>query len=203
MLPSFEWPHAHSRAVMDPPRLVTSLCCSSSTTDRYHDMVERSHSMKQEHFQSTSSVSLMPQRQTRVYDAQLTWLYHTTFRLCFPCLTEVQAALSEGSNLSPLPSYQQLLSGGPSVAPPPIPPSPISLQTCTAVGPRASTAFFSPLPLADLTTERRFVLKEAKKKEKCGWRKKRRKKRKKKRPHQQCCQVYNKCASYLSFLLQK
>jgi hypothetical protein len=71
---------------------------------------------------------------------------------------------------------------------------------------RASTAFFSPLPLADLTAKRRFLLKEGKKEEEkiCG-REKREEEKKEERPHQQCCQVYNKCTAYthLSFFYDR
>jgi len=61
------------------------------------------------------------------------------------------------------------------------------------------------LPLADLTTKRRFLLKEGKKKtKKYVQGKKERKKRKKKRePHRQCCQVNNKCASSVYTLHNK
>lgn len=131
--------------------------------------------------------------------------HHTTYQLGFPCLTELQAAPSEGPYLSPLPRYQQLLSGGPSVVP--SSPPQTSLETSTAVGPGASTTFFSPLyvfqSFGGSDNQAAVRVKGSEKGGEKMWKKKERKKRKKKRPHQQCCQVYNKCASYFSFLLQK
>jgi hypothetical protein len=109
--------YTHSQADGPP---VSFLHCSTVTAvwgHWYCDTVERLKCMTQGHFESTSVCWGKPQRQTRVCDAQLPCVYHATYQLGFPCLTEVKAALSEGPYLSPLPRYQQLLSGGPSVAP--------------------------------------------------------------------------------------
>jgi len=76
----------------------------------------------QGHSQSTSSAALLElQTHARATELYLRCLRHTTYHLGFPSLTEVEAAMSEGPYSSPLSCYQQLLSGGPSVTPFPLP----------------------------------------------------------------------------------
>lgn len=161
----------------------------------------------QGHSQSTSFAALLEvQTHARASELYLRCLRNTTYHLGFPSLTEVEAAMSEGPYSSPLSCYQQLLSGGPSVTPSPCQTSPRLAQRSVPEPARLSSLPSTPiLPLADLTTMRRFLLKEGKKKTKkyVQGKKGRKKRKKKRRPHRQCCQVNNKCASSVYILHNK
>lgn len=94
------------------------------------------------------------------------------------------------------------------LSPPPPPAKPRSrlAQRSVPEPARLSSLPSTPIvPLADLTTKRRFLLKEGKKKTKkyVQGKKERKKRKKKRRPHRQCCQVNNKCASSVYTLHNK
>jgi len=162
----------------------------------------------QGHSQSTSFAALLGvQTHARASELYLRCLHHTTYHLGFPSLTEVEAAMSEGPYLSPsfvLPAA--IIWRSVCHPPPPAKPHSRLAQRSVPEPARLSSLPSTPThPLADLTTKRRFLLKEGKKKTKkyVQGKKERKKRKKKRRPHRQCCQVNNKCASSLYTLHNK
>lgn len=137
--------------------------------------------------------------EARVHEALPPCLCTTTVLHDFPSLTELEAALSEGTYLSPSAALPAAIIWR-SVCHPP-PPSNHAWDVHSGRS-RASTAFFSPLCFVpsfggpDNQAAVRVKGREKEEEKICG-REKREEEKEEERPHRQCCQVYNKCTTYI------